>query len=313
MEFNAQVKDELYNFPISEKFARAELAGFLKFKGNLEIGKDNYLLISPLKEPSSVRRIKLILKKIGNNETSVIYKKICKLNVGNLFEVKISVKDVKEFISQIGLDLTGKIHDEFFKDPVILSALLRGIFISSGYIADPSKYHHLEIYSRDLENLEWLKAKLENTVGMVGFIIDVRYGYRFYMKNGETIIEFLNFIGAVNSSRLFFSIMSSKKINSDITRSMNFIDANSKRSGNASWKQINAIKFVLEHVGLDDFPEDIQKMAYLRLEHPELSLSEIGKMFNPPLSKSMVYRRLFKIIQIAQQFGLPLKLEKRKD
>ncbi|BBJ28136.1 putative sporulation transcription regulator WhiA [Athalassotoga saccharophila] len=295
-----QVKEELYHVPTDETLARAELAGFLKFKGNVEIGKDIYLLIT-LKEPSSVRRIKFLLTKVGENESSVIYKKVRRLNTGNLFEVKVFAGDIKEFISRMGLDLTGKMHDEFFKDPAVLGAFLRGAFISSGYIANPAKYHHLEIYSKDIEILKWLKAKLENTVGMVGFIVDVRYGYRFYIKNGETINEFLNFIGSVESARLFSSIMSSKKISSDITRSMNFIDANSKRSGNASWKQINAIKFVSERIGLENFPEDVQKIAKLRIEHPELSLSEIGKMIDPPLSKSVVYRRLFKIIQIAEK------------
>ncbi|MGC8610989.1 MAG: DNA-binding protein WhiA [Athalassotoga sp.] len=300
MEFSMQVKEELYHVPTDEILARAELAGFLKFKGNVEIGKNTYLLIT-LKEPSSVRRIKFLLRKVGENKNSVLYKKIRKLNTGNLFEVRVSVGDIKEFISKMGLDLTGRMRDEFFKDPAVLGAFLRGAFISSGYIADPLKYHHLEIYSKDIEILKWLKSRLENTVGMVGFIVDVRYGYRFYIKNGETINEFLNFIGSVESSRLFSSIMSSKKISSDITRSMNFIDANSKRSGNASWKQINAIRFVSERIGLENFPEDVQKIARLRLEHPELSLSEIGKMVNPPLSKSVVYRRLFKIIQIAEK------------
>ncbi len=300
MEFSIQVKEELYRVPIDERLACAELAGFLKFKGNIEIGRDTYLLIT-LKDPSSVRRIKFLLKKVGENKNSVFYRKNSRLNAGNIFEIKMYVDDIKEFISKIGLDLTGKLHDEFFRDPAVLGAFLRGAFISSGYIADPSKYHHLEIYSRDLEIIRWLKSKLENIVGMVGFIVDVRYGYRFYVKNGETINEFLNFIGAIESSRLFSSIMSSKKVSSDITRSMNFIDANSKRSGNASWKQINAIKFVSDRIGLENFPEDVQKIAKFRLEHPELSLSEIGKMFDPPLSKSVVYRRLFKIIQIAER------------
>jgi DNA-binding protein WhiA len=82
---------------------------------------------------------------------------------------------------------------------------------------------------------------LEETFGIVGFIVDIRYGYRLYVKNGEMINEFLNLSGATNSAKLFSSLMASKRIHSDVTRSMNFIEANSKRSGNASWKQIAAI------------------------------------------------------------------------
>ncbi len=300
MAFTSDIREELYHLPIEKRFSNAELAGLIKFKGSIEIGKTTYIEIL-LKDIGAVKRTKLILKTIGIEETHVNYQNQEKLNSGKTFIMKIMAYDVKKFISQIGLDLIGRIHDEFFKDPVIISAFLRGAFISSGYIADPSKYHHLEFYSRQIDTLEWLKEKLENSFGMVGFIVDVHYGYRFYIKDGEMINEFLNLIGAINSAKTFSSIMSSKKISSDVTRSMNFIDANSRRSGDASWKQISAIKFVQGQIGLDNFPEDIQRIAILRLNHPELSLREIGNMLTPPISKSVVYRRLSKIISMAEK------------
>ncbi len=299
MAFASEIREELYRLPIEERLSNAELAGMIKFKGSIEIGKTTYIEIL-LKDIGAIKRTKLILKTIGIEETQVNYNQE-KLNSGKTFIMKIMAYDVKKFISQIGLDLIGRIHDEFFKDPVIMSAFLRGAFISSGYIADPSKYHHLEFYNRQIETLEWLKEKLANNFGMVGFIVDVHYGYRFYIKDGEMINEFLNLIGAVNSAKKFSSIMSSKKISSDVTRSMNFIDANSRRSGEASWKQISAIKFVQKEIGLDNFPEDVQKIAILRLNHPEFSLREIGNMLNPPISKSVVYRRLSKIINMAEK------------
>jgi DNA-binding protein WhiA len=142
---------------------------------------------------------------------------------------------------------------------------------------------------------------LEETFGIVGFIVDIRYGYRLYVKNGEMINEFLNLSGATNSAKLFSSLMASKRIHSDVTRSMNFIEANSKRSGNASWKQIAAIIKVDKKIGLDSFPKEIQDAAALRLSNPELSLREIGNMLEPPVSKSIVHRRLMKILDEADK------------
>lgn len=299
MSFTSDVRDELYHFRIEKSFAYAELAGLLKFKGSIEIGENTHIEIL-LKEPGAVRRVKSVLKMIDVSETSVNYQNQEGLNPGKMFTMKIMVGDVKKFLSKLGLDLIGQLKNDFFKDPAIFSAFLRGAFVSSGYIADPSKYHHLEFYNREVDTLEWLKGKLGNNFGMYGFIVDVHYGYRFYIKDGEMINEFLNLIGAQNASRIFSSIMSSKKISSDVTRSMNFINANSQRSGNASWKQINAIKYVEERIGIEIFSEEIQKIAALRLNNPELSLNEIGKMLTPPLSKSAVYRRLSKIIREAE-------------
>jgi DNA-binding protein WhiA len=300
MPFTSDVKNELYHLPINENSSRAEIAGLLKFKGSIEIGKNIYLELT-LKDSGAARRTKQLLKVLNVKDISVMYHDEGKLKVGRLFTIRIMTDKIENFLDEIGLDLTGKIKSDFFSDPTLSSAFFRGAFIASGSIANPAKYHHLEFYNQRSEPLEWMKKKLEETFGIVGFIVDIRYGYRLYVKNGEMINEFLNLSGATNSAKLFSSLMASKRIHSDVTRSMNFIEANSKRSGNASWKQIAAIIKVDKKIGLDSFPKEIQDAAALRLSNPELSLREIGNMLEPPVSKSIVHRRLMKILDEADK------------
>ena len=51
---------------------------------------------------------------------------------------------------------------------------------------------------------------------------------------------------------------------------------------------------------LATLPAPLQQAAQLRLEYPELSLSELGEMMSPPLSRSGMNHRLQKLIDLAE-------------
>jgi DNA-binding transcriptional regulator WhiA len=53
--------------------------------------------------------------------------------------------------------------------------------------------------------------------------------------------------------------------------------------------------------GLDRLPRALRELADLRLEHPEVSLRELGELADPPLSKSAVYHRIRRIEALAAE------------
>ena len=83
---------------------------------------------------------------------------------------------------------------------------------------------------------------------------------------------------------------------------MNCDNANMDKTVMAAEKQIEEIKFLLENVGEDSLPEHLLTLARIRLENPEASLSDLGTMFTPPLSRSGVNHRLKKISEIANSY-----------
>ena len=68
----------------------------------------------------------------------------------------------------------------------------------------------------------------------------------------------------------------------------------------AGQKYIKAIQKLIETELLYDMAEDIQELALLKLENPELSLDALGKMCSEPMTKSSVNRRLQKLCAVAQ-------------
>ena len=47
--------------------------------------------------------------------------------------------------------------------------------------------------------------------------------------------------------------------------------------------------------GLDSLSEPLRQMAEIRMENPDLSLNELAKMFEPPISRSGVNHRLSRL------------------
>lgn len=89
-----------------------------------------------------------------------------------------------------------------------------------------------------------------------------------------------------------------KEIRNDFNRTANSETANLEKTINASVRQVRAIEEIRRTVGLDSLPDDLREVAVLRLKHKELSLSELGALMNPPLSKSGVNHRLKKLMKL---------------
>jgi hypothetical protein len=99
-----------------------------------------------------------------------------------------------------------------------------------------------------------------------------------------------------------------KEMRNNINRLVNCETANLDKIVDASMRQINRIKVLKKYKAIDNLPDNLRELAYLRLKHNNASLKELGEMLNPPLGKSGVNHRLRKIEEIAEEL---LEQEKR--
>ena len=98
-----------------------------------------------------------------------------------------------------------------------------------------------------------------------------------YIKDGEEISKFLAFIGANKSVLEFEQIRVQREMNNKINRLVNCKTANLNKVLNASVEQINAIKKLKETGKFNKMDKSLQELAELRLEYPDLPLSELRK------------------------------------
>ena len=178
-------------------------------------------------------------------------------------------------------------------------AYLRGAFLVCGAVTDPEHDYHLEFsvpqynLSRDIATLlrEWdFPAKTATRGG----------SYVVYIKESERIEDCLTFLGATKASLELMGVKMVKSIRNDTNRRLNFESANLDKTVQAAVAQMNALTRIEATCGLSALPEELQEVARLRMDNPDLSLRDLGAMMEPALSRSGVNHRLQRIIKFAE-------------
>ena len=177
---------------------------------------------------------------------------------------------------------------------------VREAFLKGGSVNDPNKDYHLEIACDTRKKVLELNEIL-NTFSIKSKIIKREKKYILYLKEGEEISKFLAFIGANQAVIWFEEIRVVKETRNDINRKVNCETANINKVVNAAVTQIENIKYIQKRHKFNQLTEPLKEIAQLRLENPESSLEELGKMLEPPISKSGVNHRMKKIEEFAKE------------
>ena len=77
--------------------------------------------------------------------------------------------------------------------------------------------------------------------------------------------------------------------------------SNISKTVDAANIQVEAIQYIESRTGISSLPENLQKIAYIRLENPESSLSELEKILDEPISRSGINHRLNRIVKFAEK------------
>ena len=207
------------------------------------------------------------------------------------------------FASDIKDELLGlkmwDMNSSMKQDEQLARLCIREAFIKSGSMNDPNKKYHLQIMFKSKKKAYEMQMLLEN-FNIHARIIKKEKEYMLYLKEGEEISEFLALIGANSSVIKFEEIRVIKETRNDINRLVNCETANLNKTINAAVKQIEDIKLIKKKHKFSSLPENLQEIANLRIENPDLSLVELGKLLSEPIGKSGVNHRLKKLSAIAE-------------
>lgn len=182
-----------------------------------------------------------------------------------------------------------------FKCDACAIHFLRGLFLSCGTVNDPSKSYHLEFKLPNDGRVEPVRILLAesgyelgvtNRAGMAGL----------FCKSGSIIQELLAYIGVTSGVFDFFNAQIERSIRNDENRATNCVTENISRAIRTGARQLAAIEYLEEHNLIAALPEDLQFTARLRLNNPDITLSELAELHFPPITKSGLHHRLEKIM-----------------
>ena len=185
------------------------------------------------------------------------------------------------------------------EDKECLKAIIKGLFLGSGSINNPENKYHLEIVLNQEKNLED-SIKILEKLRIRSKKMTTKNKYSIYIKEGEEISKFLALIGANKAVMRFEEIRVKKEMKGKVNRLVNCETANLNKILNASIEQIAAIKKLQKTGEFNKLNANLKEIAKLRLENPDMSLTDLGKILKEPIGKSGVNYRLKKIIELAK-------------
>ena len=292
MSFALQVKKELCENGLGKPCCmRAELAAFLLFGARLQEGS-----MKVVTEHAVVaQRLFMLLQKVFGIHARV------DVHHHTITTYHLSVhRDLNRILSELGMEQPFRINYHLLREECCMKAFLRGAFFSCGSITDPEKNYHMEFVTFR-RRLSQDFVSLLSEFGIEARVSVRKSNYVIYVKSGEVIGELLILMGAAGALMEFENIRILKEVNNASNRAVNCDLANVERQVKAAQKQLQAIeKLMTVHKML---PPELQEFCQVRLQNPNASLEELGKLMNPPLSKSGVNHRMRKILKLAEEIN----------
>lgn len=297
MSFSGVVKEELCREKPERKCcAQAELYGVLLFCHSFSDREIKIVTGSP----PLARRLPELLRrafKLSFDSPTVPADKPGKQAFLLTAPDKLSV--IREFYGyDPGTSLAHHINFAVVEEDHCRAAFLRGAFLAGGSVNAPDKGYHLELVTSHYNVSRELAALLAE-VELPPKQTTRKSNYVTYFKPSETIEEFLTFIGAPLAAMDIMNAKLEKHLRGSVNRRVNCDSANLDKAVDAAMGQVEAIERYARVHGLDALPDKLRQTAQLRLENPELTLTQLAALCDPPISKSALNHRLRKLLTLA--------------
>jgi DNA-binding protein WhiA len=309
MSFTSEVKDELSRVvPPKACCPKAELAALVRVEGTLHItGNERFRLeIATETAPVARKAIKLLHGLYGLKTELTVRRSV--LHKTNNYLITIpsqppltaSLQDLGVLDESLGI--VYGVPNRLTRRDCCAVSYLRGAFLGGGFVADPHGDFHFEL-TAETEQLARDLVKLMHRFGIEARITRRRGLFAVYLKGADPIVTFLALVGAHRALLRTEDVRIIKSMRNDVNRLVNAETANLQKSAEAAMSQVEDIRRLADGRGLDLLPKGLRELAELRLEHPDVSLRELGELADPPLSKSAVYHRIRRLESLAAELA----------
>ena len=299
MSFSYDTKNELCKLPVQKLCcARAEAYGILLYCNTF-----NSMEVRIITEnPNFAGRLPKLFQRAFSLQFDRRPERIGEGQGKMVFQIT-ERKKLDRIINQLGYDpmqnLVLHINFGLLEESCCRGSFLRGCFFAGGSAIDPLKRYHLELTTSHLQASRELEVLLRES-GYPPKSVARNGSSVTYFKQSDQIEDFLTLIGAPVAAMEIMSTKLEKGLRNSVNRRLNCDSANLDKAVEAAQSQGEAIRKLQAAGRLMELPDKLQQTAALRLEFPELSLSELAEEFDPPVTKSCLNHRLRKLVELAE-------------
>lgn len=212
---------------------------------------------------------------------------------GSVFEVLFAAADFESFITDYLLPDT--ITDKISSSENLRRAMLRGAFLARGSMSDPNKTYRIEILCKTDAFVKMLVLLMHaENIRPTTRVSDVTWA--IYFKKHDEICDFLVILGAVNQMMELQNIRAQHDVNGMVARSVNLDNWTVKQQSEASARRTKQLEKLLSSDKANRIPKELLEVAKIHIDNPGLSLTELGRLMDPPISKSGMNHRIQKLL-----------------
>ena len=286
MSFAKEQKTEI--LLVTDKSAccrRATLLGVLSSKASI----DNDFLYLTLDGDATVSYVAALVQEFYSKTPEIVRRE----NGGRGKSIRFDSRSAVKYVLNLK---DSSIFDP--KCPSCTAAFLRGVYLASGRLADPTKQHHFElgVLADRIETFREYFAVL----GLDLSVANRQGTHVLYSRRSDTIEDFFALAGMNNT---VFKLMNSK-INSEVRNNANRVSNcetnNISKAVDAASRQVALMKELEKRNLMGSLPEELLLTAKMRVRYEDMSLSQLALSMSPPISKSGLSHRLKKLTALAE-------------
>ena len=304
MSYSSETKEELCRLePDSVCCLLAELSGIVSAAGSVIYRGGGEKRLSIETENSSVaRRVFRLLRDVFDVQPELVTVRRARLGGRSAHRIEIGGDEASFVLEGCGIQmmLRRSVPREVTVRKCCRMAFLRGVFLASGSVTDPEKEYHLEFVLGD-EAFAAALAKLIARFDLDAHMTTRRQMSLVYLKGQSEITDMLSIFGAQSARFAMEDAFIRKELRNNANRAVNCDSANMERAIAAAARQAEAIERLIRTVGESSLPPALLETAKLRMQYPEVSLEELGRLLDPPVGKSGVNHRLRRLERMAAE------------
>lgn len=297
MSFASEAKAELCRNPLTKNCCvRAELYGILLFCNTFSAGELRILT----ENRSFLQRTEKLLRRAASLEAD-------ERSGEEGGKLTLAVRDPEKMKKLFALfdgeperNPAHHVNLGVLEDECCRVSFLRGAFLAGGSVTSPAKSYHMELITGHYS----VSREVETLLREMGYkpgSLSRKGNYVLYFKHSEAIEDLLTTLGAPKAAMEIMNTKVEKEVLNGVNRRMNCDEANLDKTVEAAQKQLRAIRLLRETGRLDELPPKLMETALLREQNPELNLSQLAALSDPPVTKSTLNYRLKKILELVNE------------
>ncbi len=304
MTFSSRLKEEITEFNGNTMEKRAELSAILRYVA--KITKDKITITS--ENAKIARRIYSYIKEIFGINIKIIVRNQKRFRIKQIYilEIKEKVSFILESLYIYEKEKKMKANEEYYEAYEEKVSYLRGTFLTTGSINDPSTSgYHLEFIFLTQTDANFIKKILKN-LKFDAKVLKRNNRYMTYIKSAEAISDLIKIFQAVNSLFYFEDIRIYRDHKNMVNRLNNCEIANQEKTIGTGMKQLESIKFVKENNLMNLLEEKTQIVLEYRYKYPESSYQELADIISLEtdykIGKSGINHHFIKLKKLVEEY-----------